>query len=130
MSENLKRLRRDYKKAVEHERKAFAPYRTLAGMSQIEDLERKIEETSKEEERIKEQIQLVEEEKKHLLQNEIKIMRAKADEEDKAYHEYMSAANYSAFPTIEKIFKEIANDELNHSRRLKLLADELEREIL
>jgi len=128
MSENLKRLREETIKAerrfeyVAKRPKEFAP-------SQINETVRALNKAREEERRVKEQIQLVEEEKKHLLQNEIKIIKAKADEEDKAYGGYIDAATFSAFPTITKIFKEIAADELNHSRRLKTLADELEREL-
>ena len=155
MSENLKRLRREWtgtpmaelkklkfgtnaymaqkriemwkdqldKKAVEHERKAFAPYRTLAGMSQIEDLECKIEEANKEEQRVNEEL-------KKTIQSLITNLHRIADDEESDYYKYMDLAkNYSALPTAYDVFKRIAFDEQQHAKYINDLIYRLECEI-
>ena len=130
MSENLKRLRRDYKKAVEHERKAFAPYRTLAGMSQIEELERKIEETNKEEQRVKEELKKTEEEYKRIIKEITNTIDARRGDEARDSSTYFNLAQkYKDIPTVSKIFLELSEAEDCHQKKLLLLGNALEREI-
>ena len=135
MSENLKRLREEDKKIAEkfirkhalphwHER-----YYPLAGMSQIEDLERKAGEARKEEERVKEQLKVTKEELRQILEVLEEKLRIAAINEDDDHMSYVRLAEkYSDIPTAQKVFRELANEERRHAEYLRKLTNEIKRE--
>jgi len=103
MSENLKRLREEDKKIAEkfirkhalphwHER-----YYPLAGMSQIEELERKAGEARKEEQRVKEEIKREEEklimEREEMIREFMKRINRLLQEEKSGIVEYEELIN-------------------------------------
>ena len=136
MSENLKRLREEDKKIAEkfirkhalphwHER-----YYPLAGMSQIEELERKAGETRKEEQRIKEQLKETEEEYKKVIEEVISTLSDLGKEEADSASKYQKLSNkYSTLPTVSRILSDFATEELRHSNKFFDLTHELRREI-
>ena len=136
MSENLKRLREEDKKIAEkfirkhalphwHER-----YYPLAGMSQIEELERKAGEARKEEQRVKEQLKETEDEYKKVIEEVISTLSDLGKEEADSASKYQKLSNkYSTLPTVSRILSDFATEELRHSNKFFDLIRELRREI-
>ena len=138
MSENLKRLKEEAKKyEVRLKKKAYAPlprwharYEELSGMSKIEELERKTEEASKEEQLVKEQLKKTEEEYKKIIKEIINTIDARRGDEARDSSTYFNLAQkYKDIPTVSKIFLELSEAEDSHQKKLLLLGNALEREI-
>ena len=140
MSENLKKLREREKKIAEksidrHRRKVTLPYwheryYPLAGMSQIEDLERKAGEARKEEEQVKEKLKRTEEEYKKVIEEVISTLSDLGKEEADSASKYQKLSNkYSTLPTVSRILSDFATEELRHSNKFFDLIHELRREI-
>ena len=130
MSENLKKLR----KFIQRD-KTKLPYRhekyyPLAGMSQIEDLERKAGEARKEEQQVKEKLKRTEEEYKKVIEEVISTLRDLAKEEADSANKYQKlSSKYSTLPTVSRILSDFATEELRHSNKFFDLIRELRREI-
>jgi hypothetical protein len=144
MSENLKKLRkerpeittypeqyrRSMRKIVETARQKYEPYNTLSGMANIEELERKVAEARKEEERLKGQKRLVEEEQKRIVKQIINVMDAKRGDEARDASEYFNLARkFAIIPSAAEIFQELSEAEDSHQKKLRATADELERKL-
>ena len=127
MSENLKKLREREKKIAEksidrHRRKVTLPhwherYYPLAGMSQIEELERKAEEARKEEQRIKEQFK---EETKGIMEVIVREFERLMLDEHRAIDAYEKMVNVYGKLGWRRIFSDILNDEKEHLTKLRI----------
>ena len=127
MSENLKRLREREKKIAEksidrQRRKVTLPYwheryYPLAGMSQIEELERKAEEACKEEERVKEQFK---EETKGIMEVIVRDFERLMLDEYRAIDAYEKMLNVYGKLGWRRIFSDILNDEKEHFTKLRI----------
>jgi len=109
---------------------SFARYEPLAGMSQIEELERKTEEASKEEQRIKEELKGTEEEYKRIIKEIVNTIDTRRGDEARDSSTYFNLSQkYKDIPTVSKIFLELSEAEDSHQKKLLLLGNALEREI-
>ena len=145
MSENLKKLRkerpeittypeqyrRSMRKIVETARQKYEPYNTLSGIANIEELERKVAEARKEEERLNEELRKINEEMRRseaeLLKRtepQLREFRKRWErllqDEEKAIKEYEEMIIIAKLAELDyEVFERILRDEKEHLRLLK-----------
>jgi len=129
MSENLKRLREETIKAerrfeyVSKRPKEFAP-------SQINETIRALNKAREEEQRVKEEIKETEEEQKSIVKRIINAIDSRRGDEARDASTYFNLAReYNNIPTASRLFQQLSDEEDKHSKLLRMLADELERQI-
>jgi rubrerythrin len=148
MSENLKRLRKEAyitdkgrkwtpeeeAKRIARERKKEyaglsylqARYEDLSGMSKIEELERKNEETRKEEQRVKEEMSETAKKAVKMIMSDLDTM---IKDEERAVSMYDFLLKLYGTVGWRKIFFDILSDEKEHLEKLKIAKKAVEDEI-
>jgi rubrerythrin len=128
MSENLKKLRKEKKEFLKGKLPAWHKrYEPLSGMANIEH---QVEEARKEEQRIKEKLKETKDEQKSIVKRIINVIDSRRGDEARDASTYFNLAReYSNIPTASKLFQQLSDEEDKHSKLLRMLADELERQI-